>query len=227
VIIHQSQAKKPCGLCLYRVGFGLTFISTRLAVNKKTAWKWFADSPPERRLTRNTKPFQPSKTDSAEKARRNAVRLFLDQLRATIQFSRSYFITPHELARAARAYYHANKDRIKRVLKKSDNPERRLIRAMRSRTWKVIHDQRSNKRLSWSREPIGCDRTTLMNWLQSKFQPGMNWNNYGPVWEVDHVKPCSNFNLLEEEEQRKCFHYTNLQPLFKTENRRKHARVLV
>lgn len=44
----------------------------------------------------------------------------------------------------------------------------------------------------------------------------MNWINQGTVWEVDHIKPCSLFDLSKENEQQKCFHYTNLQPLFKT-----------
>jgi hypothetical protein len=44
----------------------------------------------------------------------------------------------------------------------------------------------------------------------------MNWENQGMVWEMDHIKPCDSFNLGILEEQYKCFHYTNIQPLFKT-----------
>ena len=44
----------------------------------------------------------------------------------------------------------------------------------------------------------------------------MTWENHGIIWEIDHIKPCVSFDLSLEEEQKKCFHYINLQPLFKT-----------
>ena len=53
----------------------------------------------------------------------------------------------------------------------------------------------------------------------------MNWDNYGE-WEVDHIKPCSSFNLLNEEERKECFHYSNLQPLWKGDNREKHDKII-
>jgi hypothetical protein len=45
----------------------------------------------------------------------------------------------------------------------------------------------------------------------------MSWSNYGK-WHVDHIKSCASFDLSKEDEQRKCFHYTNLQPLWAEEN---------
>ena len=50
------------------------------------------------------------------------------------------------------------------------------------------------------------------------------WNsknpNYGE-WHVDHIIPCCKFDMKNPEDQKKCFHYTNLQPLWATENLRK------
>ncbi|GAI33061.1 unnamed protein product, partial [marine sediment metagenome] len=53
--------------------------------------------------------------------------------------------------------------------------------------------------------------------LEKRFVKGMSWKNYGK-WHIDHIKPCATFNLSEKKEQRKCFHYSNLQPLWAKEN---------
>jgi len=58
--------------------------------------------------------------------------------------------------------------------------------------------------------------------LETKFLEGMDWDNYGIYgWHIDHIKPCSLFNLENIEEQKKCFHYTNLQPLWAIDNLKK------
>ena len=53
-------------------------------------------------------------------------------------------------------------------------------------------------------------------YLEQQFKPEMNWENWGKVWELDHKKGCCNFDLTKLEEQKICFHFSNLQPLFKT-----------
>jgi len=63
---------------------------------------------------------------------------------------------------------------------------------------------------------IGCSISDLKLYLENQFKPEMTWENHGKVWEIDHIIPCSFFDLTKEEEQQKCYHYTNLQPLFKT-----------
>ncbi len=69
---------------------------------------------------------------------------------------------------------------------------------------------------------IGCSIDFLMKYLEEQFIEGMSWDTYGfRGWHVDHVKPCALFNLEDPEEQRKCFHYTNLQPLWWYDNIRK------
>jgi hypothetical protein len=55
----------------------------------------------------------------------------------------------------------------------------------------------------------------------------MNWQNHKRFgWHIDHIKPCSSFDLSKEEEQLACFHYTNLQPLWWHENLKKSNKII-
>jgi hypothetical protein len=68
---------------------------------------------------------------------------------------------------------------------------------------------------------LGCDIVQFLKYIEDQFTEEMNWNNHGIVWELDHIRPSSSFKLSDPEEQKKCFHYTNLQPLLKNDNRTK------
>ena len=73
-------------------------------------------------------------------------------------------------------------------------------------------------------ELVGCTINELKKHLESKFKKGMSWNNYGK-WHVDHVVPVDFFDLTKIKEQKKCFHYLNLQPLLARDNLRKKNRI--
>jgi hypothetical protein len=73
---------------------------------------------------------------------------------------------------------------------------------------------------------LGCSLEQFKTHLESQFTRGMNWHNYGRAWHIDHKEPCASFDLSNPAEQRKCFHYSNLQPLGAKENRCKHARII-
>ena len=68
-------------------------------------------------------------------------------------------------------------------------------------------------------EMLGCSVEEFKLYLEKKFTPKMNWENYGSYWELDHIKPCDSFDLSKLEEQKKCFTFTNIQPLEKIANR--------
>jgi len=72
---------------------------------------------------------------------------------------------------------------------------------------------------------LGISIDNFWSHLESKFKLGMNKNNYGKKWHIDHVVPCASFDLTKPEEQFKCFHYTNLQPLWAKENLKKGAKL--
>lgn len=70
----------------------------------------------------------------------------------------------------------------------------------------------------------GCTRHQLLLHLQSLWQGGMSWANYGTHWHVDHIKPLAAFDLRDEAQCRAAMHYTNLQPLTAEANMRKGAK---
>lgn len=64
--------------------------------------------------------------------------------------------------------------------------------------------------------------------LESLFSPEMSWDNYGTLWEIDHIYPQSllPFISFEDENFLKCWSLANLQPLTIRENRRKSNKII-
>lgn len=112
----------------------------------------------------------------------------------------------------------------KRVLHSARTPEhRRILRALRRRFEKALNGSRST---AFVVGLTGGSLAHLQCHLEKQFTDGMSWDNYGPSgWHIDHVKPCASFDLRDPEQLRKCFHYTNLQPLWAKDNLKKGARV--
>jgi hypothetical protein len=72
---------------------------------------------------------------------------------------------------------------------------------------------------------IGCSIDDLKIHIEKQFVDGMSWENYGVHgWHIDHIRPCCSFDLTDPEQQKECFHYTNLQPLWAKDNIRKGGR---
>lgn len=80
---------------------------------------------------------------------------------------------------------------------------------------------KSSRKENRTVELLGCSISFLQEHLESLFQPGMSWSNHGVMWHIDHIKPCSLFDLNKESEQRICFNYRNLQPLWRQDNIKK------
>lgn len=101
----------------------------------------------------------------------------------------------------------------------------KLIENLRARIGRAIRYNKTKKSKN-TIKLIGCNLIILKNHLEKQFKPGMTWNNYGK-WHIDHIIPCSKFDLTKKEEQKKCFHYTNLQPLWAIDNFRKGNKIIL
>lgn len=113
--------------------------------------------------------------------------------------------------------------------KRRENIQYRIQSSIRCRIWRCI-----KKRSEHSMDLTGCTLEFLINYLESKFEEGMSWENYGnpnkdhtDCWHIDHIRPCCSFDMTDKEQQRQCFHYTNLQPMWGLENISKGGRHIV
>ena len=94
---------------------------------------------------------------------------------------------------------------------------------MRTRLCQAI---KSNQKSGSAVKDLGCTIPELRQYLESKFQEGMTWDNWGTHgWHIDHIIPLASFNLADRDQFLKACHYTNLQPLWATENLSKGSKV--
>lgn len=95
----------------------------------------------------------------------------------------------------------------------------KLKARLRSRLGHAI--KKSNK-VGSAIKDIGCSIDELKTYLEVKFQPGMSWDNWSKTgWQMDHIMPLYKFDLTNLEQFKKACHYTNLQPLWTEDHKKK------
>ncbi len=152
-----------------------------------------------------------------------------------------------EIGQKRKVYFQENKEKIKEYKKeyRQKNKEEvaeknrkytrekrktsalfKFISLIRSATWRGIKSAGAMKDAR-SEKLLGCSFEEGHDYIATLFKPGMSWENHGSRgWHIDHIKPIASFNLTDPEEQKKCFHYTNLQPLWAEENIKKGSKIL-
>lgn len=149
----------------------------------------------------------------------------------SLEYATEYSKTPE-----AKEYRQKRWDTKKHILGPENNARRRteeakiLARKQRS-AWRAIPQNRiacslrirvrqalkKLPKLAKTEELLGCSFEFLKEYLTKLFLPSMTWDNYGE-WHIDHIKPCASFDMIDPNQQRECFHYTNLQPLWAKDN---------
>ena len=113
---------------------------------------------------------------------------------------------------------------LRNKIKRHSVPKYRIMGNLRRRLNLAL---RGKSKSACTMELIGCTIEELWHHLEKQFKSGMTWDNYGKAgWEVDHIVPCANFDLSVPEQQKKCFHYTNLQPLWAFDNMSKGKKII-
>lgn len=135
----------------------------------------------------------------------------------------------------AKRWKKENKDRVKGYRQEYQaNPEKRklknLSRQERLRTdpaykievnlrRRIIKALKGEAKSKSTMSLLGCTHEEFIAYIESRFEEGMSWENYGyRGWHLDHIIPCAAFDLTIPEQQKRCFHYTNLQPMWWKQN---------
>lgn len=122
-------------------------------------------------------------------------------------------------------YQNKKEDIIKRCIaynkkKYQTDPVYKVTTIQRRRISKIISSALKGTAYNNSKvELLGCTPLEVVNHIESQFEDGMSWDNYGiKTWHIDHIKPLSAHDLTNPDEVKLAFHYTNLQPLWASEN---------
>jgi hypothetical protein len=121
-------------------------------------------------------------------------------------------------------YYAKNKDVIHQKRRKyyQNHPDKKIALYCRKRVADLFKSGRDFPNL------IGCDTEFLYNWFTFLLvdNPTMTMENHGTYWHIDHVIPCAKWDMYDEEQKKKCFHWTNLAPLEASENISKSNKII-
>ena len=126
-------------------------------------------------------------------------------------------------------WYEANKDECKeyqKIYRKANRYKKnerynndiqfKLSEILRCRLYQAL---KNNQKVGSAVRDLGCTISELKRYLESKFQSGMTWDNYGLYgWHIDHIKPLASFDLNDRKQLLEACHYTNLQPLWAKDN---------
>ena len=151
--------------------------------------------------------------------------------RYNANYSKRYRIKNKEKIKKQQKIYaslQSTKDRRNARQKKRRKTDHcfKLKQNLRSR---LINAMNRGLKTTTSKTLLGCSFEKLKSHLESQFEPWMTWDNYGKGgrtydddwWAIDHIKPCAKFDFNNVEDQKKCFHFSNLQPLHWCDNAEK------
>jgi hypothetical protein len=107
---------------------------------------------------------------------------------------------------------------------RKNNIQYKLSSNLRSRLKSAI---KCNYKSGSAVKDLGCSIDELKTYLESKFSPGMTWDNWSlDGWHIDHIKPLASFDLTDRKQLLEACHYTNLQPLWASDNLTKSDKII-
>jgi hypothetical protein len=178
-------------------------------------------------IAKQRKAYYQKHKDTLKKRSRDSGKAYYAKNRARVleRCKRYTQDNKEDVAERGRNWYQRNKKEIFEK-RKDYKKKRRATDAvyaiecrLRARMASALRAASALKR-SRSSELLGCSAAKLHAHIESLFSPGMSWENRH-LWHIDHIIPCSAFDLRDEEQQAACFHFTNLRPMWAKDNLKK------
>ena len=156
---------------------------------------------------------------------------------------RAYAANPEKYRTRAKTWRDTNPERAAEIQKKVRRKRLPLFRAYYQNrldtdvNFRIAHRLRSYLRKALKRnqksgsaiELLGCSIPEFRIYLESLWEEGMVWSNYGNKkgqWNTDHLIPCALFDLTKPEHQKRCFHFSNLRPMWAIPNMSKGKKLI-
>lgn len=205
---------KNCVLCLYQIGFGCTVISKKTNTNKSLAAKWVRQAG----IKQSGRKTKPGKCGDKRKTKQTGINHHLKEAFQEEWIGCKYWDGNNYWANSVITQRILAARRISEAKKQKTNYG--ISQYIRCRVYGVL---KGGKKSAPTLKLLGCDIDFFRSYIAMQFKDGMDWANHGKFWHLDHIRPCASFDLSREAEQRRCFHYSNYQPLLAKENRKKNS----
>jgi hypothetical protein len=126
-------------------------------------------------------------------------------------------------------WYQANKENrreIRAKYKRERSARDEYFRIAGNIRSAICRSLKENTKDAHTEELLGCSIEEFRNYLERLFKPGMTWDNHGiRGWHIDHIIPLASFDFTDPEQQKRAWHYTNLQPLWAKDNLKKSNKI--
>lgn len=110
------------------------------------------------------------------------------------------------------------------IIKRNDDVIYKIIDNLSRRAYKFLKRYKIDKSITHM-QLIGCSVNELKEHIKNQLKDNMTFDNYG-LWEIDHIKPITLFDLNNKNEMYECFNYKNLQPLWREDNIKKSNKII-
>lgn len=217
-----------------RLGYNQSEIGRKLNIDRRIVGRVLDSHFREKQLTYYTKNKKRILAKDKEYALKNKDKIAKyakeyrdkNKLRLAEEKKLYYRKNKEKILRKDKIYYEENKKRIIENVRKRYNSDIqfKIKTNLKNRLREVLNGKHKSAK---TLELLGCSIEEFKKHLESLWLPGMSWNNHSlKGWHIDHIKPCAKFDLSKPEEQRECFHWSNMQPLWAFDNLSKNDNIL-
>lgn len=144
--------------------------------------------------------------------------------RLNLKNKKLYPIYREKILKKKKEYHNKIREYIRKKYKEDKLYRFRIITRSRINS-SIKNNKIPTKKSEHTRDLLCCDWDYAKNHIEKQFLPDMNWDNHGKLWHIDHIIPISFFDLSDITEQKLCFHWGNLRPLYSFDNYSKNNKI--